>query len=204
MSEYFKSREKLIQGNNWRGTIDVEIDDESYEWTVRQISDDEYFDVISDIDRDSLSQFRDDIDEDKLEEFRELRDRDDLDDDEQERHDELREELEDTDILDRIDDDTFNAIRRAGMYGVVPSEDEVNHVMSLTFEEQDRLFSEHKDKVPEIVHDGNVRIQSRDVGEKVVKEDIKERLRNATDFLSFEVGMQVLKKTMDTEESEGN
>jgi len=208
-SDYFESRKKLVQGNNWRGEITIEIDGDEYNWTVRQMEDDEYFDVISDIDRDAIQEFRDEVDEDKLEEYRELQDErkelrnkrdgddDNLTDDEQERLDEvdervgeLREELEDADILDRIDQETFEAIRRAGRYGVVPGEDDVDYVMGLTFDRQEELFGR--------------KIQSRDEAETAIKDDMTQVLENATDFVSFEVGLQVLQKTMQPEEDEGN
>lgn len=206
MSDYFDSRKKLVQGNEWRGTITVNIDDNEYEWTARQLKDDEYFDVINDIDRESIQQFRDEVDEDKLEEFRELQDKDERTDEEEERYEELRDEIEDSNILDRIDDETFNAVRRAGMYGVVPSDDDLDEVMNMTFDRQTDIFKGIVDKVPEIYDEDSrkVVIQSRDDARKAVKEDMKERLRNATNFVSFEVGMQVLSVTMDTEESEGN
>jgi len=199
--DYFRSREKLVKGNEWRGEITVTIDDEDYQWTVRQLEDDEYYDVIADIDRKGLRQFREEVDQDRLDRYRELRDKkndleedEELSDEEQEELEELRDEFEDMSILDRIDKRTFNAVRRAGRYGVVPSEEDVNYVMNeLTKKEIGEMFGVTIEGAltPDDVYD-------------ILKEDMKERLKSSTDFVSFEVGLQVLNSTMEVEEDEGN
>lgn len=197
MSDYFKSREKLVQGRDWRGSITVSIDDEEYEWTVRQLSDDEYFDVISDLDTSSIKEYREEIDEDAIEEYHELtdKDEDELSEDERERLRELRDEIEDSNILNEIDEDTFNALRRAGKYGVTPDEEDIDHVMGLAISEVESLFG------VDVNRDAGF---TRDDAYELVKEDMKRNLEQATDFVSFEVGLEVLNATMGTEEDEGN
>lgn len=195
MTDYFESRKKLVQGENWRGEITVTVDGDEYSWTSRQLNDEEFFEVISDIDRDAIGEYRDEIDQDKLQEYRELQDVEDPDEDEQERLEELRNELEDesTDILDAIDEDTFNALQRAGIYGAVPSEEDVSYLINnFSLAEVNDQFDTDLEKL------------DRDTAYDVLKEDIKERLRNATRFVSFEVGLQILSNTLDTEEGEGN
>jgi hypothetical protein len=184
MSDLFEARAKTEEGAAWRGTINVFIDDEKHELTVRQLQDPEFWEVMEMIDREALQSLRDDLDEEKVDEFTELRDSEDLDDGEQERLEELQEELEEesTTIFDALDADTFNGVRKAGRFGVVPDDEDLREAMI-----------DHTDLIEE---EYGVEVRDPEDTREFCEDQIEAMIGEATNFVSFTIGLQCLRQTM--------
>jgi len=184
MSDLFEARSKIEEGASWRGEINVHIEDEKKELSVRQLRDPEFWEVMELIDREALRSLKGELDEEKMEEYQELRDSEDLDDDESERLEELQEELEDesTDIFGRLDYDTFEGVRQAAKYGVVPDEADKREALI----EKGDYIEEHYGYEP----------TSSEDTEEYLNDEIARMMDRSTKFVSFTIGIQVLRETM--------
>lgn len=188
MSDLFELREKVEDGANWRGSINVEIDDTVKTLTVRQLRDPEFWEVMSKIDTDELEGLQDDIPDDVSEELRKLQESDELDDAEEERLEELQERIEadGVNMFDKISRETFEGIKQCAKYGVEPDEEDVRHVLTTQpgdIEEQ--YGGTGNDEARQFVND----------------HVIEPMVEQSTDFTSFAVGIRVLSETL---EDEGN
>jgi hypothetical protein len=184
MSDLFEARSKTEEGASWRGEITVYIDDEDHDLSVRQLRDPEFWEVMSLIDREALRSLRGELDEEKMDEYQELRDGEDLDDDEQDRLEELQNELEEesVDIFERLDMDTFEGVRRAAKYGVVPDEADKREAL---IEQGDYIEEQY----------GYEPTSSEDT-EEYLNDEISAMIDRSTRFVSFTIGIQVLRETM--------
>lgn len=189
MSDLFDTRGKLAEGAQWRGTINVVIDGDQKELVVRQLNDPEFFKVMKMVDRDELSDLRNQLPADEMKEYRELQDLETLTEDEVERLRELEQKLESetTVLFDVLSEETFEGIRLAAKYAVEPDDADLKQALY-----------EHADEIEE--HYGIQVRQPQDCYE-YCKDEIKHMIDNATNFVSFTIGLQALVATVD---SEGN
>jgi MFS superfamily sulfate permease-like transporter len=185
MSDLFEIREKVEEGASWRGNIQVNIDGDSKDLTVRQLRDPEFWDVMSDIDTTELENMQDDLPEDAIEEFNELQTADELTDEEEERLEELQEEIEDEEsfnLFDTVSESTYEGIQKAAKYGVEPDEQDIQHVLTTKTEEIREKYG------------GSSRDDARDyVNDHVIGPMID----RSTDFVSFAIGIRVFQATLD-------
>jgi hypothetical protein len=184
MSDLFETRSKIEEGASWRGNINVNIDDEEKELSVRQLRDPEFWEVMELIDREALRSLKSELNEEKMDEYQELRESEDLDEDEKERLKELQHELEDesVDIFDRLDHDTFMGVRQAAKYGVVPDEADKREAL---IEKGDHIEEQY----------GYEPTSSEDT-EEYLNDEIARMMDRSTRFVSFTIGIQVLRETM--------
>lgn len=187
MSDLGAVKQKLKEGREWRGTINVEIDDEELSLTVRQLVDPELEEVLGLIDRDELKDLRSDYPDDLMDELKELQRADDLDEEESERLSELQEEMEDYDVdmFNVLSQDTFKGIRKAAIYGVEPSDEDLREALA--------------ERAHEIEREYGVQVREPEDVKPALQEEWEENVKNATDFLSFQIGMQVLVETVGDE-----
>lgn len=183
MSDLFKARKKTEEGTDWRGTINVTMDDEQMELTVRQMNDTEYWDVMSLIDTDELRELQDSLPEEKMEQFQELRDKDDLDEDEEAKLETLQDELENSEVsmFDALSKDTFLGIKQAAKYGWEPDENDCREAL--------------------IEHGGEIEEQygkaTTDEARKYLNKNVVHpTVENAQNFSSFAIGIKVLTETV--------
>lgn len=183
MSDLFGVRQKVEQGAKWRGTITVSIDGEQQELTVRQLRDPEFWEVMADIDTDELEALQDSLPEDKMEEFRELREADELDEEEQERLEALQTQIEEeeVDLFDVVSLDTYNGIQQAAIYGVEPDQEDIQ-----------RALTRHTEEIRE-KYGGS---SSEEAQQYINDHQIRPMFNEATDFVSFAVGIKVLTETI--------
>lgn len=190
MSDFNEVKQKLREGEEWRGNIRVSIEGEEYDLTVRQLFDPEFEEVMDMVDRDELGQLREELPQDVLDDYHELRDKEEeLTEEEEERMAELQDKLEEEspDIFDILSTSTFEGIRLAAKYAVVPDEEDLRQAFTERASEIEAEYGE-KVQVPEDVFDP-------------LKEEMQERIDRATNFASVAMGMQSL---MVTVEDEGN
>jgi uncharacterized protein YaaR (DUF327 family) len=188
MSDLFELREKVEDGAQWRGSINVEVDGEVQTLTVRQLRDPEFWEVMSKIDTDELEGLQDDIPDDVSEELRELQEEDNLDAEQEERLEELQERIEDNGVnmFDKISRETFEGIKQCAKYGVEPDEDDVKHVLTTQAGDiQEQYGGTGNDEARQYVND----------------HVIEPMVEQSTDFTSFAIGIRVLSETL---EDEGN
>lgn len=179
MSDLFELRQKVEEGAQWRGSITVMVDDESYDLTVRQLRDPEFWEVMSQIDEDEIEELQDQLPEDKMEELRELRDADDLSDEEETKLQALQDEIEEQDInlFDTISMETFNGLRQAAKYGIEPDARDIQ-----------RILTEHGAEVEDMY--GRA---TEDEARRWYKEhQFPDLIDKCTNFVSFTLGIQVL------------
>lgn len=188
MSDLFEVREKVESGANWRGSINVEIDGEVKELTVRQLRDPEFWEVMSQIDTDELEAMQADLPEDVQDELRELQQADELSEEDEERLEELQEEVEENgiDMFDTISKETFDGIKQCAKYGVEPDEEDARHVLTTNPEKINDLYGGTGNEEAKKYVNDNV---------------IKPMIEQSTDFTSFAIGVRVLTETL---EDEGN
>lgn len=183
MSDLFEAREKVEKGAEWRGEINAEIDGETQQLTVRQLFDPEQWEVMSQIDMDELEALQEDLPEDKMEELAELRDSDSLTDDEQDRLEELQDELDDGDIniFDELSYETYKGLMTAAKYGIVPDDADVRYALT-----------NHADEIEESY--GSL---SNDAAKQYVNDTvITPMIERSTDFTSFAIGVKVIGETL--------
>lgn len=191
MSDLNKLTKKTKEGTDWRGHITVEEDGEEMELTVRNLSSPEIEDVFRLIDRDELSTLQDELPKDEMEERRELldSDEDERTEEEQDRLDELTEELQGVHMkmFDVLSEETFGGIRLAAKRGVVPDEDDMSHAL--------------KNRAVEIEKETGQKIKYPEDTKEYLKDELIHSIENNTRFMGFQIGMKVLQETG---ESEGN
>lgn len=185
MSDLFDVRQKVEEGADWRGSIQVSIEDESQELTVRQLRDTEFWDVMSDINTDELENLQGDLPEDPMEEYNELQQADDLDEEEEARLEELQQEFEDDEafnLFDTISKQTYNGLKKAAKYGIEPDEDDIQHVLTNRAGEIESKYGKpNRDNARDYVND-------HVIGPMIDK---------STDFVSFAIGIRVFQATLD-------
>ena len=191
MSDIHTLTKKTKEGKEWRGTIVVEDDGDEMELTVRNLTSPEIEDVFRLIDRDELERLREELPQDKMEERTELleMDEDERTDEQQERLDELTDELQGAHMkmFDVLGEDTFDGIRLAAKKGVVPDEDDMEHAL--------------KNRAVEIEKETGKSVRHPEDTFDYLKDELVDAIKNNTRFIGFQIGMKVLQKTG---ESEGN
>lgn len=183
MSDLFEVREKVEKGANQRSEINVEFDGDVHSLTVRQLVDTEFWEVMTDIDTDELDSLQTDLPEEKMEEFRDLQTKDSLDEDEEERLEELQNEVEteDINIFEKLSTSTYNGIKNAAKYGVEPDESDIQ-----------KALAEHAAEVEEQYGD-----LTHDSARKYVNDHvIHPMIENSTNFVSFAIGVRALGETL--------
>lgn len=187
MSDLNELKSKTQEGADWRGSINVNIDDEDYELTVRQLYDREFEEVMGKIDREELQSLRDALPEDVMDEYTELRDADELTEEEEERLSELQDELEDeaVDIFDVLSSETFEGIRLAAKTAVVPDEED--------------LRTAFRERAAEIESEYGVAVKTPEDVKPALNDEIDEMIEQSTGFVSFAIGIQALTASVDDE-----
>lgn len=186
MSDLFEAREKTEKGADWRGTINVDIDGETHELTVRQLVDTEFWEVMTYVDTDELQELQADLPEEKMEEFQDLQMKDDLTDEEKDRLEELTAEVEeeDVDLFDALSYDTYEGLKLAAQYGVEPDQEDIRYALS-------NHVGEIREK-----YGGTTNEEAKEyVNDHVIKPMIEE----STDFTSFAIGVRALGQTLGDE-----
>lgn len=188
MSDLFEVREKVEKGAEWRGTIQVEIDGDVKELTVRQLRDPEFWEVMSQIDTDEIEAFQNELPEGVTEELRDLQQKDSLTNEEEERLEELQNDIDSDglDMFETLSEETFQGIKQCAKYGVEPDgEDSKEALMRHTQEIEKKYGGTSQDDAREFVND----------------HVIAPMVERSTDFTSFAIGVRVLGETL---EDEGN
>jgi hypothetical protein len=190
MSDLSKVDAKLQEGADWRGTIRVNLDDEEYELTVRQLRDPEFREVMSKIDRDELQELRERLPSDAMETMRELRQKDELTEEEEDRLEDAQGELNDAevDIFEILSDETFAGIRQTAKYAVEPDEEDIREAFM--------------ERAHEIESEYGVKVSEPEDVMPALQDDIEAMVDKATNMASFTIGIQCLVETVG--ESEGN
>lgn len=183
MSDLFETRQKVEEGAEWRGEINVDMDGESMTLAVRQMYDPEFWEVMSLVDTDELEALQTELPEEKMEEFKELRDKDDLSEKEETKLSNLQEELEEqeVDMFSILSDDTFEGIRRAAKYGWVPDEHDA----------RDALTQHGED-----IKDEYGKASTEEAKNWLQENYIEPTVDRATGFTSFAIGIKVLTETI--------
>ena len=185
MSDLSKLTQKTKQGKEWRGTITVEDDGEEMDLTIRNLVSPEVEEVFRLIDRDELNQLQEELPQDEMEERRELlaTDEEERTDEEQERLDELNEELrgEHMKLFDILSDETFKGIRKAAKYAVVPDDDDMRDAL--------------RNRAHEIEEEYGSRVSKPEDTFDFLKDELEWVIDNSTRFVGFQVGMKVLRET---------
>ena len=183
MSDLFAAREKVEKGANWRGSINVEIDGDVHQLTVRQLFDPEQWEVMSDIDLDEIEELRGELPEEKMEELDELQDKDTLTDDEEARLEELQAEIEDEelDIFGVLSFDTYKGLKKAAKYGVEPDESDIQYALA-----------NHTNEI----QDAYGGMTNEDAKKYVNDHVIDPLIEKSTNFASFAMGIEVIGETL--------
>lgn len=183
MSDLFETREKTEKGVEWRGTINVDVDGDTQELTVRQLRDPEQWEVMSLVDLDELEALQSELPEDKMDELQELQEADTLSDDEESRLETLQAEVEeeDIDLFNTLSYETYKGLATAAKYGVEPDDADIR--VALT---------DHADDIEDQY--GNLSNESAKqyLNDAVVAPMIDD----STDFTSFAIGIKVLGETL--------
>lgn len=184
MSDLFEARRKTEDAANWRGSINVSIDgDDTENLTVRQLYDPEFWEVMSQIDTDELEELQADLPEDKMERFRELQNADDLSEEEEQEFADLQSEVEEEDIniFEVLSYDTYQGIKTAAKYGVVPDESDIQTALT-----------QHTDEIADqyggTSHDDAMQFVNDHIVEPMIEE--------STNLASFAIGVKALGETL--------
>lgn len=187
MSDLFEVRQKTEEGAEWRGTINVSIDDEHHELSVRQLRDPEFWEVMSKVDTEELESLQDALPEEKMEAYQELQDKeDDLTDEEADRLAVLQDEVENADIniFDALSKETYDGLVTAAKYGVEPDESDIQ-----------RALANYTDDITEAYGSPTNDNARKYLNDKVIAPMID----RSTNFTSFAIGVKALGETLDGE-----
>jgi len=187
MSDLATAKQKIKSGADWRGTVTLDIDGKTVELCVRQLRDVELEEVMGLIDRDELEELRDEYPDGVREKLDELQDKDGLTDEEEARVSELQTQIEDVDVdvFSVLSDSTFEGVRKAAVYGVEPDEEDMATAM--------------RERAHEIEKEHGIQVKEPSDTHDALKAEWQDILYQATDFVSFEAGMEVLMATVDDE-----
>lgn len=189
MSDLLDVKQKVQEGIEWRGTIQVQLDDEEeHELSIRQLRDPELREVLDLIDRDELEELSGDLPEDEIEEMRELQRRDaELSEDEQERLEELRDHLEEEagDVLDVLSEETFTGIRRCAKHAIEPDGEDLEEAF--------------KNRASAIEREYGYQVKHPEDVKPALQDEIDEMVDDATNFASINLGIQCLLETVGEE-----
>lgn len=183
MSDLFEAREKTEKGAEWRGSINVDIDGETHELTVRQLRDPEQWEVMQDIDLDELEELQETLPEEKMEELKELQEADTLDDEEERRLENLQNEVEeeDVDLFSTLSFETYSGLKTAAEYGVEPDQEDIRQALTTHTEDIQESYGG---------------TSNEDAKQYVNDHVIKPMIDRSTDFTSFAIGVKVLGETL--------
>jgi len=183
MSDLYEVRQKTEEGSAWRGSINVSINDEQKQLTIRQLKDPEFWEVMSLIDTDELDELQADLPEDKMTEFRELQEADTLSDEEEARLESLQAEVESEDInlFEILSFDTYKGLKKAATYGVEPDEEDIQTALA---RDADTIDEQYGGKS----HDDAIAYLNDHV--------VGPMIDDSTDFTSFALGVKVLGETL--------
>lgn len=183
MSDLFKTRKKVEEGAEWRGTINVSIDGDQQELCVRQLRDHEFWEVMSLVDEDELQDLQGELPEEKMEEFRELRDADDLSEEEEGRLESLQDELEgsEVNIFDALSYDTYKGIKETAKYCVEPDAEDKREALVEFGDEIEEEYGRTADEEAQKWVNHNV---------------INPMIENSTEFASFTIGIKALTESI--------
>lgn len=183
MSDLFEARQTVEEGAQWRGSINIMMDGDHKELTIRQLRDPEFWEVMSLVDRSELEALQEDIPEDKLQELRDLRDADELDEEDEARLESLQDSIEeeDIDLFDTLSYDTFRGIQKSAKYGLEPDSSD-----------KQRIITEHAGEIDEQYG----RVTDEEATEWAQHNVINPMIERATNFESFTIGMKVLTKSI--------
>lgn len=183
MSDLFAVEEKVQRGADWRGEMDVTIDGDEHTLTYRQLVDPEMAEIMTHLKRDELMEMRQEMDAELLDEYRDLRAKDDLTDEEEVRIEEIAEEVAGDDSqFGAMDQDTITAIRKAAKYGVEPDDEDRQQALK---EDAHRIEEEY-----------GVQVREPEDVDPYLQDRIEEMIDNCQDFVSVEIGMEVLMSSM--------
>lgn len=190
MSDFHRVKQKTQEGADWRGTISVEMDGEMMELQIRHLKSPEFEEIMRLINRDELKELRDLVPSDVREEYNELQEKEeDLTEKEEERLRELQEEMDEAMggkmIFDVLSSDTFEGIRRCGIYCVEPDEED--------------LQREFRERAGEIEEEYGIPVRVPEDVYPAVKDDLEDMVRNSTNFIGLTIGLQALMETVDDE-----
>jgi hypothetical protein len=183
MSDLFEAREKTEKGAEWRGSINVDINDETHELTVRQLRDPEQWEVMAQIDLDELEALQGELPEEEMEELQELQEADRLSDDEEDRLEELQAEIEDEDIdlFDTLSYETYEGLKKTAKYGVEPDDADIRNALAESVEEIREMYGGSSND---------------DARQYLQDQMIAPMIEESTDFTSFAIGVKVLGETL--------
>lgn len=183
MSDLFEARAKTEQGAEWRGSINVSIDDEAHELTVRQLRDPEQWEVMSKVDTDELEALQSELPEEKMEKYQELTEKGTLSEEEEEELERLQAEVEDSDInlFDELSFETYEGLKQAAKCGVEPDEADVR-----------KALTEFTDEISEKYGSTSNEAAKQYVNDHVIDPMID----RSTNFASFAMGVKVLGETL--------
>lgn len=190
MSDLSKVESKLMEGAEWRGTIRVNLEDEEYNLTVRQLRDPEFKEVMSMVDREELQELREELPSDAMKTLRELRQKEELTEEEEADLEEAQEALNDSevDLFEILSDETFEGIRLCAKYAVEPDEEDIREAFM--------------DRAHEIERKYGIKVETPEDVMPALQDDIENMLDHATNMASFTIGIQCLVETVG--EDEGN
>lgn len=184
MSDLYETREKVEKGADWRGNIQVEIDGDVKDLTIRQLRDTEFWEVMSMIDTDELEQLQESIPEEVQDELEELQEADELTEEDEERLEELQSEMDEDsmDMFEVLSEETFKGLSQCAIYGVEPDGQDIQRTLT-------NRTKEVKKKYGGTSHE--------DARQYVNDHVITPMIENSTNFTSFSIGVRVFSETLD-------
>lgn len=181
-------KNKINEGTDWRGTIEIELGDETVEYTHRMLHESELIRVRNTIDQNAVDSDTDDIDEDARDRLVELQQKDELTDDERDEMRELGKDLagdEDT-LMDALSEDGMYLLMEMGRNAICPSEEYVDW----TFSQKPATQCEHM----------GVESVPNPMTKEVVADELQSELRNDIDGqpypIKIQIGMAAFAETM--------
>lgn len=190
MSDFLTVRQKLTEGLKWRKTIDVSINGEDYSLAIRQLKDEEFLEIYPRIDLEKIQEIVNEDEtatkEEDFERLQELRNKEadeELDEDEEQEKAILEEKVEGEEqkLINALDVEAFKAIQEASVYAVVPDGDDIDEVLQMKSSTQKEMFGKT--------------IRTPEQAKEVLTNDMEDLMKNATDLVSFEVGLQAFLET---------
>jgi len=188
MSDLAELDQKIQQGKEWRGTIEVELYGEQMELMIRQLLGPEFEEVMKLINRQELKELRDEMPTDAMEAVRDLGGRDDLGEDEEEALSEAREAVAEADVdpMSILSSQTLEGLRTCAQYAVVPDDEDLREAFT--------------DEAPRYEREYGIKVKQPEDLREPLEDEIADQIADAPQMGAINIGMQALVETIGDDE----
>jgi len=186
-----RANEKIDRGVDWRGTVEIELGDETVEYTHRLLNESETMRVRQALDTEAAASVDDEaVDAEKRERLAELQQREELDEDEKEELREIVADLagDDEALQDALGEDGLYLLMEMGQNTIEPSDEYVEWVLDQPPSDQAEILGVDEDELGGFTPTDRVRTELR--------RTLRDKIDGQPFPIKIQIGMSAFAETM--------